>query len=268
MAKEITLNEMRQIQLDILQKIDQFCRDNELQYSLSGGTLIGAVRHQGYIPWDDDIDIMMPRNDYEKFWKKFQNKYNHLKVQNYITDKHFSLWHTKVYDNRTYLVSPWEIDGVFVDVFAVDGIPSTKVEQKKYFQQLYKYKSWVGRCTKLPSNVFKEYTDARARQIRNEFKILTCPFKKLAIKRLHHFLDKYPFETSEYAGAVMGMYGERECMKADVFRHYIELPFEDRKFKCVADYNTYLTHLYGDYMQLPPEEKRKTHHQFKVYWKE
>ena len=259
-GRPITLEEMRAIQLDILDNVHAFCMERGLRYSLGGGTLLGAVRHKGYIPWDDDIDIMMPRPDYERFISEFPGYNERLSLQNYRNDPHCYLMFTKVYDNRTELEESGMLrNGVAIDVFAVDGLPSED-ELRNYLGELnriyhdiicmtriYKFTLWQS----LKLLVKKLIRTSRADNIIN----------------LEKLLSSYDFETSDYAGAITGIYGEKEHMPASSFKTYIYLPFEGREYMAIADYDSYLTKHYGDYMQLPPEEKRHSTHSFKIRWK-
>jgi len=263
--KEVTIEEIRQIQLDILQKIHDFCLEKGYRYSLGGGSLLGAVRHKGYIPWDDDIDIMMPRPDYEKLWREFVGKYENLGVQNYYTDPSYVMRHTRIYDKQTYLVSTNAIGGVFVDVFAIDGLPPYDLFMSSYIKRYKSLQVRLRRTTQLHDEI---QWGKKIWRIKNFFKSPFRIFRPLVIKQYEKLFDSYPFESSDYAGAITGMYGEKEYMQAEVFRHYTELPFEGHQFMAIADYDAYLAKHYGDYMQLPPEEKRVTHHKFKIYWKE
>lgn len=123
MKKEIMLEELREIQLQMMDKIHEFCESHNIRYSLGGGTLLGAVRHKGYIPWDDDIDIMLPRPDYDRFIREFEGAYKDLNIQHLGNDDTCCIPFAKVYDNRTVLIEKHQRSGVYIDVFPVDGLP-------------------------------------------------------------------------------------------------------------------------------------------------
>lgn len=264
-GREMSLEEIHKVQINILDKIDETCKNLNLRYSLGGGSLLGAVRHKGYIPWDDDIDIMLPRPDYETLIKSFKCKYPHLIIQDYNTDIAYQLRWARVYDNRTILISKNTIDGVFVDVFPVDGLPPLN-EMKDYMDRLKKLRRNLARVTKHHSEaVQKNYYVLRFKYY---IKRIIFPSRKRVVTELENLFHSYPFESSDYAGAITGMFGIKEHMSVDVFKEYIWLEFEGKKYMCIKRYDAYLTQHYGDYMQLPPINKRKTHHEFKVYWKE
>lgn len=261
----MTIDEIRGVQVAILDKVHSFCIDNNLRYSLSGGTLLGAVRHKGYIPWDDDIDIMMPRPDYEKLLLEFCGKYKHLIIQDYNTDVAYRLRWARIYDDRTILISRNTIDGVFVDVFPVDGLPPLN-EMNDYMDRLKKLRRDLARVTKYHSEAVQK--NHYALRFKYYIKCIIFPSRKMVVAELEKLFHSYPFESSDYAGAITGMFGIKEHMKAEVFKEYMDLEFEGKLYMTIKDYDAYLTQHYGNYMQLPPVEKRISHHNFKVYWKE
>jgi lipopolysaccharide cholinephosphotransferase len=137
MRKITDIKELREIQMGILDDVHRFCEEQGLRYSLSSGTLIGAVRHQGYIPWDDDIDIYMLRSDYERFLKSYHDQNGHYRVLNPKKEDHYYYTFAKVVDQRTKMVEKetegYEI-GVYIDVFPVDYVPDDMKERERIFQ--------------------------------------------------------------------------------------------------------------------------------------
>lgn len=133
----LTNKEVRKLQLAIMDDVHEFCIKNNIRYSLGGGTLLGSIRHKGYIPWDDDIDLMMPRPDYERFLKEYKGKEPYFEIDYYTNDPQYISAFAKVIDNRTYTVGPNIIDdkNVFIDIFPVDGMPE-KNELKPYVEQI------------------------------------------------------------------------------------------------------------------------------------
>ncbi|MBR4239431.1 MAG: LicD family protein [Prevotella sp.] len=262
-GEELTLNEIREIQLDILTSIHNLCEKFGIRYSLGGGTLLGAVRHHGYIPWDDDIDIMMPRPDYEHFLKTY-SAIGEYEVQDIYNDDTYFYPFAKIYDKRTLLQELVMRSGVYVDVFPIDGLPSKEMSEM-YHERLTKI-------------VYKElYYSAKTYKIREGNKALLflkyllkrckSPSRKKAVRHLERLVHSYDFNTAEYAGAICGRYGVKEHMPSGVFLHYTELPFEGRSYSVIKDYDGYLRAHYGDYMVLPPVEQRISNHINKVYWK-
>lgn len=261
MKKEITMEELRAIQLDILDKIHAFCTEHGIRYSLGGGTLLGAVRHKGYIPWDDDIDIMLPRPDYERFLKEFDGKYAELNLQHYGNDNTCCIPFAKVYDNRTVLIEKLQKSGIYNDVFPIDGLP----EESKIKDYLYIYNNQLHKIYFMTP--FYIITGSLKDRIKYYVKKLIYPTRDKYITGFYNFLKSYSFENSVNAGAICGIYAEKELMPRETFESYITVEFEGRQYMAIKDYDAYLTKHYGDYMQLPSKEKQVSHHVFTAYWK-
>ena len=272
MGKEIQLDEMKQIELRILKQIHSICEAQGLRYFLVGGTLLGAVRHKGFIPWDDDIDIGMPRADYERFidyclshevpfnvmCNRSNEKYGYLYAKAMAPD---TVIHEK--SSNRYNVE----QGIFVDIFPVDGLGDTQEEAVKRLN-----KTRFNRELLVAAN-WKRFSRSKTRAIYYEpirlaFFCMSraSSFGKL-IRKIEACYDKDGFDKKAYVGSVCGAYRNREIMPKVVVEETVDLPFEDGVFKCPKDYDTYLTRIYGDYMKLPPEEKRITHHTFDAYYK-
>lgn len=257
--RPIDLEEQKQIQLNILIKVDQFCRENNLRYSLGGGTLLGAVRHKGFIPWDDDIDIMMPRPDYDKFVRSFNGYDEDLTCEAYELNKKHRYICGKVYNNKTVQEEPNAIKniGIFIDIFPIDGFPSNESHRKTFLRKVF---LWEGIfCLKQSKH------NGSLKKICIKLILSIIPASYINNK-LNKLLTKYPFSTTPYSGAVCGSYREKECYKSDLFTQYTELEFEKQKFMSIQDYHSYLIQHYGDYMKLPPENKRIPFHTVKSYW--
>lgn len=262
MVKVINIDEMRKIQLNMLNSIHQFCINNSIRYSLSGGSLIGAVRHHGYIPWDDDIDLMMPRPDYEHFVSSYEDGY--YKVQTYKNDDTYWYPFCKVYDERTVLVESHIKSGVYIDIFPIDGMPDEGTTKKLIDKRI----SLVFKNIYYTSKVYKfQQGNPLLLRLKYYVKRMMVPNREKSVQELEDMCTAYSFEKSEYAGVFVGGYGIKERMEKKVFLKYVDMLFEGMSCKCIAEYDTYLSHLYGDYMALPPKEKRVTHHTYKAYWK-
>ncbi|MBQ7419822.1 MAG: LicD family protein [Prevotella sp.] len=259
MRKITDIQELRSIQMGILDDVHRFCEEQGLRYSLSSGTLIGAVRHQGYIPWDDDIDIYMPRQDYERFLKTYHDPEGHYRVLDPKKEPHYYYTFAKVVDQRTKMVEKetegYEI-GVYIDVFPVDYVTEDLQERARIFQMkklLYK----IRRCKISNSN-----------PLHSRLAYWCYRSLPVTVGMLNHWIErlivrKEPTQTlchmTEAGPSIRG------CFPAKDMETYTELPFEDRVYKVMAGYDDHLTRTYGDYMQLPPEDQRTTH-QFEAYW--
>ena len=266
-GKEIDLEELKVLQMDVLQAIDDFCEDNSIRYSLACGTLLGAVRHKGYIPWDDDIDIYVPREDYNRLLSVFPETYKErYKLISLERNAQWTHPYAKAYDNNTLLeenARNEEIIGVNIDIFPVDEVPAGNdwlVYNKKRRRLLYLFSLKFVRLS-------------RHRSISKNCLIL--------LFRLLTFF----YSTRKWAERIDGLAQENngkgydhlfECCQGllqkqpfakSLFDSLVYIPFENRQFKAFADSDIYLRNGFGDYMQLPPIEKRISHHDFKAYWK-
>lgn len=270
----MTLDEQKQVMLNILKEFASFCDRNNLSYYLDAGTLIGAVRHKGYIPWDDDIDVNMPQKDYDRFIEltKKSNGYlsDHLLVE-YPEDTVYTF--LKISDERTILVefpdtNPMEV-GVYMDIFPKYGVKdkswkskllcktSEKLALLHWFNK-YSVNAWQrpgnSSIKKIIAKIAKAITwnDAWATKLQN--------------KMMHRYAKNHPLEECSYVTTLT--YGEFHKMAPkECFDGYQMLDFEGCQFKGPKDYDTYLHCLYkGDYMQLPPEDKREVHIT-EVFWK-
>ena len=258
----ITIDELRTIQLDLLRKTADFCEENGIRYFLCGGTLIGAIRHKGYIPWDDDIDIAMPRPDYDRFVKIFNRPENYCQVVNLDTNSKYACPFAKVFDNRTILNElhyPGDTFGVYIDVFPADGIKS--VSQIKKIMLLRKF---------LNTKRANYYRRTISKKIINTFgKLLLLPFSAHTIATwMDNEARKYEFGSVPMAAVMANPIGLGEMVRKSVFDSDVYREIEGGKFRVPVGYDEWLRSVYGDYMQLPPEEHRVTHHTFKAWWKD
>lgn len=269
--KELSNKEIKQISLRILLDIHKFCVSHNIQYSLAYGTLIGAIRHKGFIPWDDDIDIMMPREDYEKFFRTFSEK-------GYITTSPIQgnsyLFFGRVYDTIESIAKParpqgTEDDiGVWIDVFPIDNVPTNQNEYNKetnrflkLFRTVYNIRFSMISIKELgisPANIYAYLKG----------KLLGCFYKVNKIITAYDNRIKLLSKTGEYKGWLSDhVYIGKEYLPADIFKDYKSVTFEDREFFIIEKYDAFLKNFYGDYMQMPPIDKRIPPHSFHKFYK-
>ena len=272
--KKIDNEDVKKLSFAVLCDLKKVCDQHGLSYSLTGGTLIGAIRHKGFIPWDDDSDIMMPRPDYDRLMalgKQTPLPFRLLSAE--ISGKDYGYPFAKACHSDTLLVED-SIEqssvplGVYVDIFPVDGMGNRYWTAKircMGFQFLHGLKITSHWTSYHRSKLRKWYYEPFRYGCYALSKLLS---REYIDRTLDRFLRKKDYQTSTFAGRLVGDYGSREIMPKAMFEKMITVSFENEAFDAIADYDTFLRSLYGDYTQLPPPEKRVSHHEFEAYWKE
>ena len=248
--KIIKIDELRELQMDILAAVHDFCQANDIRYSMGFGTMLGAARHKGYIPWDDDIDICMLRNDYEKFIRIFPIVLNeNYKLECYENDSDFTCAWAKIYDIRTGIrgitpSSPERKDGVNIDIFPYDKVPGSE---------------WGWRVYK----PLRKKTLRLLSIIKRRFHLPRFATKVVIVlsKLFNQTNSGYVFDV------VCAAYTRRPC-REDIFDELKLMPFENRNFYGFVHYDEYLTNVYGDWQVLPPVEEQVEHHHNIMWWKD
>lgn len=270
--REVTLEEQKKLMLDLLIDFDSFCRSHHLRYYLTGGTLLGAVRHHGYIPWDDDIDVGLPRYDYEQFCRLYNKEKTNADYVflSYHDEPQLYVSSGKLYDSRTVMEeaadSPVKI-GVYLDVFPLDNIGSTKEEAEQFTTEALKYrKRLTVRTWKVNVKGRPLYKDAAVALIK--LGSTKKPVSQLVREQDAFCSQKMSEELSPFVGYVCAAM-KQEILQGKWFEKTVSMPFEGHEMQIPQNYKEVLTVFYGsDYMQLPPEEKRISHHSYKVGYKD
>lgn len=258
------LPKLHSCQLIIAREIKRICEKHNIKYFIIAGTLLGAVRHGGFIPWDDDMDIGMLREDYEKFLKVAKTDLGaDFFLQTPETDKNYGLPFAKILLNGTVLVEATAGSnakkGIFIDIFPFDVAPQNEADRENHNKQTYFYKRLL--LAKLNYNVCAK-NDYVKRAVYFALKFLSAFYShdKLVAK-LEGEITRYNNQQSEDIVNIGGAYGyKKETIKADWVRDTVEIPFEDMTISAPVDYIKYLETFYGDYMTPPPEDKRYNRH--------
>lgn len=270
--REVTLDEMKTIMLDMLVYYADFCDKHGLRYYLTGGTLLGAVRHHGYIPWDDDIDVGMPRKDYEKFRELYATEPHdpNYVYTDYHNDPTMYVSTGKMYDARTIMEEASSTGariGVYLDIFPLDNIGDTEEEAKQFTEEALKYRKYLTVRTwkvNVPGRVwYKNCAVAMIKLFSTHRPVIDLIKEqdKFCSSRQGHGLNGY-------VGFVCPAM-KQEILKGEWFASTRKMPFEGHDLTIPLNYKEVLTVFYGpDYMELPPIEKRVTHHSYKVWYKD
>lgn len=258
--REVTQDEAKQIRLELLKELDRFCSENGIRYYLGFGTLIGAIRHNGFIPWDDDCDVIMPRPDLEKLRKLYKSSLSYSLINNREDPFHL-LAFDRLIDNRTYRqLGKYQIEGIDVELYPIDGVPSNKLICQFYLwfmhkmhildKRLFHYihtKAWCGEW---------EYTNFKPWWVR------------LFIKLYISIGTIFKYEDANMTEILFCNSYKLKAKDKNMFEHGEPHIFEGFPLMIPVQYDTFLKMEYGDYMTPPPIEKRVPYHGEGYYWKD
>lgn len=259
------VNEMRKIQMDILLFVHQFCIDNHIQYSLAWGTMLGAIRHKGYIPWDDDIDIMMTRPEYDRFCKLFHDDRSIYKLYDVHTDKKWIYPFAKISDERTIRVEKNALDeiGLNIDVFPIDYYADSYEDAMKALKRMKFWKKIY------VAKILRSYTGMSL--LKNIiYHLYKIPCSLIPLKYVLKKFDEISCVTAKNKTAYCGFLVEADgttILKSKLFDNFTDYQFENYVFKGIEDYDYYLKATYGDDMTPPPMGQREVHEVVGMYWK-
>lgn len=244
----------------MMKELHRICVENDITYYIAGGTALGARRHKGFIPWDDDVDIMMPRPDYERFSMLHKEIFpDFLELRWYKNTKDSPFQFIKLIDNRTTLIETLYndyVEGLYIDIFPLDGAREVSLVEKIRRDKIrIIHKMIIIKCSTRKKNTLFKRIAARL-------------IKKLNLEKLHNYLEKQllmvPYELCSFTGNFLGAWGDREIMEKDIFGTPKLYPFEDAFFYGPEYIDKYLSNVYGDFMSLPPIEERCFRHNYPV----
>lgn len=249
--------------LEMLDLFVAFCTQNNIRFSLSGGTLLGAIRHHGFIPWDDDIDLCVPRPDYEKLLSMRNQFYSQtgLEITGFMDlDPHETPF-IKIIDKNYPAKIGTDIDWSFlwIDVFPVDGLPEDLNRTKMIYNKALLCRRFIFLLISTPESKSNSFARLFMKTIGTACRALPGSLKN-ANKSLDKINKSITYGATQYCGVVgWGMYGAGERFSKSDFENFTTVDFEGHKYPAMGCWHEYLTGIYGDYMQLPPIDKRKTH---------
>lgn len=268
--RRMSLQEIQQAELALMTLFDSVAREYGLRYSLCAGTLLGAVRHKGFIPWDDDIDVMMPRPDYEKLIRLNREKKlwpEHVESR-CLEDGTLASPYMKLFDTRTKVVehnfTQDDVQALWIDVFPVDGLPEGEKALRNH------YRKAMMLCRMNVASVVRNGYGSSGIIILLKDVFMKPAARIIGRKRIAELQKKnamqFPFGKTKNCGMVTWAYdGPGQALPFEEYDNLIEMPFEGHSFLGLPDWDKNLTGIFGDYMQLPPEEDRITH-ELEAYW--
>ena len=259
MKKLLTNDEIKDELLDILCAFTNFCDANGLSYYLFGGTLLGAIRHNDFIPWDDDIDVAMPRPDYDKMLellstKKLKENYELRSFElGNIAFPFSKIVNTSVVGNASYSIDD---KNLWIDIFPLDGLPDNKKESDLHIKRL-RWNQFLFNWSRSKPFVCKS----------KKVLIMRFPFlvyahirgSKVFCNRIIKLCGKYDYNQANYIGNITWAVGPRERLEKKEFIPRTKVLFRNKMFYSTSNWDIYLKSIYGNYMQLPPEDKRENH---------
>ncbi|MBQ7011684.1 MAG: LicD family protein [Clostridia bacterium] len=272
MSRVVDSEEYKVLAKDVLTYVDEICRKNGIVYYMAYGTLLGAVRHQGFIPWDDDVDIIMDRDNFERFITCSRKADHPFYKLMWLTEQSdFDLPLPKVVDTRTELKQAGRRSdlclGAWVDILIIDDVPDDPAKQKKALKEfdLYeKFWSW----SQYSALTVKSASSVRSFVVSVICRIMSLPGSRFWSKKLYKWSARYNGKGYGSFSALTFSAGKRRAYRKEWLGNGSELLFEGKLYMAPENWDAYLTNTYGDYMQLPPKDKQVSNHNFTVYYKD
>ncbi|MBE6141922.1 MAG: LicD family protein [Erysipelotrichaceae bacterium] len=258
------MNPTQERLLVLLKEFIRVCNKHNLRYFVDGGTLLGAMRHKGFIPWDDDIDVSMPREDYDKY-VKLQYEYDGTPyfIQTWRTDPHYTYCFAKLRDSSTTFIENFYVNhrinhGVWIDIFPLDGM-SYKDKPREKCAPRIRFVWWMNYMSYLPQLTRKFHKETFFKDL--GLNIIGCLFYimdpfHIRNRIVEHHLRHYKLDKAVLAGNYYDFKPKQQAMPISLFKEFIEVPFEDIMVTAPKEYDKYLTMSYGDWRTPPPKEKQ------------
>lgn len=266
MQDKLNDKEIKKRVFETLQHVKYVCEENHIPYSLCFGTLLGAKRHGGFIPWDDDVDVCVLRSDYERLLSLLKDQHGRFKLMSMATNRDYYYNFAKMVDTETTVVEhgykPIQGYGVYVDIFPLDYAPS----DEKRFRRLV---SQINRISAMKTLSIMASAEFVAGKKKIAYYVLS-PFAKLiGYRHWRNTCEKKMRSQNkgEYVCCLTEKPKYRELMKASDMQNLTTITFEGEEFACFSNNEEYLKNRYGDYMKLPPVEQRVSHHDFEAFLK-
>lgn len=261
--KEMTLDLKTRL-ISMLNYIDNICEKNHIHYYLAGGTLLGAVRHQGFIPWDDDLDLSLPRPDYNRLIKIIESTESEYRICSVMNEASYDHAFVKLVDTSTEMYNesgkklPY---GAFIDLFPIDGYGNNYDLAVKRIKKINKYLGPILNAS-IPFEEIEGWVGKAKLGIKKV--IFSNRFRLYLFHRIEQSLESTDFYASKYIGSTYGLRAAKEIIDGETFRNTIRLPFEGKSYPCPSGYDQYLRQMYGDYMKLPPKEQQVNPHNYQL----
>lgn len=263
----LSLAEIHERELAMLKLFDALCKEHGLRYYMAGGTLLGAVRHGGFIPWDDDIDLLMPRPDYERLQELVRTQpflpayeFHSPKLRN-LYDPFCKIFDLTTRVDKDFIKDPYDRH-LWIDIFPMDGLPENMEEVQRIYRSVLRLRRLL-KFMKAKEGTGSSRIRAIVKPVLKPFALLLFG-KRRTVARIERIAKRYPFEGAHYVGGVVFGYGPQERMVREHYIQEIPMQFEDCMSVAPGSYDIYLKALFGDYMQLPPENQRQVHF-MKIY---
>lgn len=264
------MNNIRKVQeahLLLLKEFISICEKYQLRYYFVGGSLIGVLRHKGFIPWDDDIDVGMPRKDYDKFVSLKNSYSNGFSLANHANIPDWQFNFSQFVDNESEIVvhlneTPRKCN-LWIDVYPLDGLPMNPIKRWFHFKKIMLYRYLI----QIPNIRTQVDTHKVGRPWYEKIMIWLLHYIPLnwlinvdsLLVKMEKELKKYNFDDSPYAGNLVGKYREKEIMRKEWWGEPVKLPFESIEVSCPAEWDIIEKKIYGDYMKWPAEKDRVSH---------